>query len=493
MLAPPPDACACLLIVEDDAAFRYAMERMLSSARWSVTGVDCAEAALQQVTWTPPDVVICDVRLPGRSGLELIGDLRAQGFEGEIIVVTGVLDDALGLQCLQAGAVDVLHKPFDELRLQLSVERALERRALIDARDLLGGSREILRGGVDDVPSRIAKFAARALDAEEAHLFLPLPQGGFRAVCSKESCPDCSASPASTPSPVGGLRLVHPLRSANDLVGILEVRRNPSRSRFTKRDAMRFGVVASQAVLAVENDRLSRQLIHAERLAAIGEMVAGVAHEINTPAAYIRANIDFAVDELASRPPEAAIHPEILEALSECAEGVRRIHALVSDLRVFSHSGADALSEVQVNQVLGSVLRMALPAASEVELTLDLPDDLVVLSNPNRLTQVLLNLVRNAAQAMSHLPGSSRRLWIRGSRDVGMARIEIEDAGPGVPAELADQIFIPFFTTKPSEIGTGLGLPLARRIIESHRGTLTLESRAPKGACFRVCLPAPAT
>jgi signal transduction histidine kinase len=252
-----------------------------------------------------------------------------------------------------------------------------------------------------------------------------------------------------------------------------------------------------------ERDRELRRL-QSEKLASIGMLAAGVAHEINNPASFVLANIDSLASML--RKVDDALRAEKVYAkngglanalfdamtvVQESKEGMARIHRIARDLRSFSRVDDDANAPSDVNAAVDSaltMLRSELRYRALVEK--NLRSTQLVRASAARLGQVFLNLLLNAAQALIDLHPRRNRLYVR-SRDEGsFVIVEVEDNGPGIPPETMPRIFESFFTTKPPEVGTGLGLPISLDIVRRAGGDLTVESEPGRGAIFRVRLPA---
>lgn len=239
-----------------------------------------------------------------------------------------------------------------------------------------------------------------------------------------------------------------------------------------------------------ERRRMETRLLLADRMASLGTLAAGVAHEINNPLAYMIANLDFARKELRSRGAAARIDA-LLSALDEAAEGGARVRHIVGGLKTFSRADDGALGPVEVDRVIQLVLRMAQQQIrSKAQLTLDLAPVPKVHANEAQLGQVILNLLVNAAQALPEGRDADNEIRIATALEPpGRVRIDVSDTGPGIAPELRSRIFDPFFTTKPIGEGTGLGLAICHGIVTSFRGEIRVESEVGKGACFRVLLP----
>jgi two-component system, cell cycle sensor histidine kinase and response regulator CckA len=262
------------------------------------------------------------------------------------------------------------------------------------------------------------------------------------------------------------------------------------------------------AILYVRDatDERERELgrLQAEKLASIGLLAAGVAHEINNPAAFVLANIEaltghlrLVEERLRDPDVEAArrgISDLLFEAnviLQESKEGMARIHRIVRDLGSFSHTDEEAVVPMNVNLAIDSalgMLRNELKYRARVER--DLRAKRPVRASAPRLGQVFLNLILNAAQALDEAGSRRNLVTVRSFDDGPDVVVEISDNGPGIAAEILPRIFESFFTTKPRGMGTGLGLPISLGIVRTLGGELIVDSRAGAGATFRVRLPA---
>lgn len=231
---------------------------------------------------------------------------------------------------------------------------------------------------------------------------------------------------------------------------------------------------------------LEAQIIQNDKMASIGQLVSGVAHELNNPLTSIAGLAEL----LLERPPHPELPREHLRVIHDQAERAGRI---VRNLLTFARKGVAEKAAVDLYDV---VVRTSLLITYElhlhgIELESELsPDAAVVLGDRYELQQVLLNLVTNAVQAVSGLePGKPRRITLSTSRSDREAILRVRDTGPGVPPHLVAYLFTPFFTTKAPGEGTGLGLSLSYGLVKAHGGVLEYEAPADGGAEFRVTLP----
>lgn len=235
-------------------------------------------------------------------------------------------------------------------------------------------------------------------------------------------------------------------------------------------------------------DRSNQQ----DRLATVGTLAAGVGHEINNPLAYVIGNIEFALEELRliAGPSPSARLTEMLEVLGEAREGADKIRKIVRGLRSLAREDV-VLQQVDPGVVVETSLSMASHEIKhKASVVVELGDTPQVLADESRLTQVLVNLLVNAAQAFDSSGFAENRISVRSrTADDGRVVIEVSDNGPGIPASLQRRIFDPFFTTKPVGQGTGLGLSVSRNIAATLGADLRVESEEGRGASFSIVLP----
>jgi signal transduction histidine kinase len=266
-------------------------------------------------------------------------------------------------------------------------------------------------------------------------------------------------------------------------------------SPITKADDEQFlKIVASQVAIAVENARLyegvthkvleleetQAQLVHAAKLAAIGEMAAQVAHEINNPLTSVLGFASLLVEQL---PDESPLRPDAMLIVSEAG----RARDIVRDLLDFSRQRPAFPQETDLNDVLRQVVGLVrmqggLGVTIDAQCAPDLP---AVEVDPARMKQVFLNLINNAVQAMPN----GGRLAVRTLASGEEVAVTFVDTGAGIAPEHLERIFEPFFTTKPEMVGTGLGLPVSLGIVRQHGGTIQVESTPGLGSTFTIRIP----
>jgi len=243
-----------------------------------------------------------------------------------------------------------------------------------------------------------------------------------------------------------------------------------------------------------ERKRMQAQLVQAERLASVGTLAAGVAHEINNPLAYVIANLAFVAEELRGLHGETGDHrlPDLVQALDEALSGAGRVKQIVRDLKLFARADEEQLGPVDIHKVIESSLSIVRgEIRHRARLSRAYGENVPpVVANESRLGQVLINLLVNAAQAIEEGKVEQNEIRIATSRGSGgRAVIEVRDTGCGIPVEQLPRIFDPFFTTKAVGVGTGLGLAICHGIVSSLGGEIMVDSTVGRGTTFRVVLP----
>jgi len=403
-----------ILIVDDEAAVRKMFAEYLGEL-YECTTAASADEALAHLAVDSYALVLVDVLMPGRNGIELLRELVNKYSDTAVIMVSGIERPQRVLDALRIGAFDYLIKPCEMGVLQMSVERALERRNLV--RTALKYKADLERKNVELANSK------------------------------------------------------------------------------------------------AELERLQAQIIHSEKMASLGQLAAGVAHELNNPAGFIYGNMDIlkgyltglikllaAYDEIAL-PPDAArriatvkkdssheqVIGELNSIISDCMEGAERIRDIVQNLRLFSRLDEAEIKKVDLCEGIDSTIRLLSRyyISGDIELHRDYGDLPAVGCYAGQLNQVWMNLLSNAAQSID----GKGEVFISTSLEDDWVMVKIRDTGSGIPEEQLQRIFDPFFTTKTVGEGTGLGLSISYGIIERHGGTITVASKMGSGTTFTVKIP----
>ena len=274
-----------------------------------------------------------------------------------------------------------------------------------------------------------------------------------------------------------------PIHARGRTLGTLSLGRQTA-DPFNEGEVALLEATAQQIAIALDNARLSSELVHAEKLSAVGELASGVAHEINNPLTTILGLAQL----MLSRPDVPA---PIRERIALIADEASRAATIVQNLLMFARHYPPERRPCSLAEAVRRVIALKSYQLEQdkIEVVLELGASATVWADENQMQQVLLNLVQNAHQAMARQSGE-RRLTVRvRPRDRHVA-IEVLDTGPGIAPHLLSRIFDPFFTTKAPGEGSGLGLSVSYGIVGQHGGRLYAENRPEGGAMFVVELPA---
>jgi two-component system cell cycle sensor histidine kinase/response regulator CckA len=266
-----------------------------------------------------------------------------------------------------------------------------------------------------------------------------------------------------------------------------------TRGRDRSRYEARLSVSPTGDVVILVRDQTERlhmteRLRVADRMASVGTLAAGVAHELNNPLAYVLGNLELLNQQLRA----TWVEPTQLQVLvDEALDGARRMRSITQDLRTFSQPHTEGAASIDPRVVMDSALKIA---STEIRhraaLRREYEDVPAVRAEASKLGQVFLNLVVNAVQSLPVGEAARNEIVVRTFADEqGHAVIEVCDTGPGIPGHLAGRIFEPFVTTKSREVGTGLGLSICHNIVTSLGGHISAHPRSPRGTVFRVRLP----
>jgi PAS domain S-box-containing protein len=514
-----------LLLVEDNPADARVVERHLKDAGlnnvmsdWVQTAADAADR-LQKVEY---DLVLLDLGLPDAQGLQALRALRSVADLTPIIVLTGSDDYKQGLIAVREGAQDYLEKRRVNAGMlsrivSYSVERNNFHRDLVRAtrryQDLFNNVPVALfTAGPDGVLKTANAACVKLLSCAGT----PLEQVNFLDLLAETGKRAHFLDLMTRQRMVEGWETVlqdckgeklHVLINTAPLYG--------SSQAFAGFE----GCIADISMLKQtleERDRLEDNLRQAQKLEAIGQLAAGIAHEINTPTQYVGDNLRFLkesfgeLDSLLTKLVEVGGAPasallaeadfdylkeEIPRALNQSLEGVDRVAKIVRAMKEFSHPAREKTA-TDLNRAIQSTITVASNEWKYVaEVDMDLDSNLpTVHCSPAEFNQVVLNMVVNAAHAIADVVGDGGKgkgkIRVKTRPDGEWAVVEISDTGAGMPAHIQQRIFEPFFTTKEVGKGTGQGLAIAHNVIvDKHGGTIKVVSAPGKGTTFIIRLP----
>ena len=240
-----------------------------------------------------------------------------------------------------------------------------------------------------------------------------------------------------------------------------------------------------------QRKQLEQQLVQSDRLAALGTMAAGVAHEVNNPLAYLMLNLEWIARKLPSVGKDPSSLQGLTEMLDEARQGARRVSTIVRELRSFSRVDGETRTRVDLAEVVQAGIKIAgHEIRHKARIVTSFEPARPVWGNEARLEQVVINLLLNAAQAMAETRAEHNEIRVSVRSDSeGRAVLEVFDNGDGIALDVLPRIFDPFFTTKPVGVGTGLGLSICHGIVTSLGGHIGAYSEPGEGTTFRVVLP----
>ena len=438
-----------ILLVEDNPADANLVRHLLVDAHIvHVATLGAARKALQREAF---GVVLLDLGLPDARGMESLDAITAEHAGTPIIVLTGLDDADLGDRAIARGAQDYLPKGMiDSDRLARAIRYAMGR-ARLDRR-----LRAVVANNVDAMvvvgaADRTIKFVNRAAEV----LFGPAIVGTVFGY----ALDDGSVTEVDVVS--------------DDKVASVEMRVAP-----IEWDGEPAHLASIRDV--TERKRLETQLKVSDRMATVGTMAAGIAHEINNPLTALMWNL-----EIVRQGNES-------EMLSQAQDAAERIAKIVTSMRTFSRADAHNPVAIDARQALQSAIRMT---ANEVKhcARLEKRFDPIpcIEADESRLVQVFVNLIVNAAQAFDDKRDDNVIRIVTRTSDTGDAVIEIYDNGPGIAPAIRARIFDPFFTTKAIGSGTGLGLAISERLVADMAGAIACvpADNTDRGTVFRVTLP----
>ncbi len=500
---------ARILIVEDEAIIARDISATLESLGYLVgPTVSSGEDAMAAIRSGPPDLVLMDIHLRGAvDGIETATRIRDE-HGPPVVYLTSYSDEPTIQRAKGTGAYGFVLKPFTDRDLRTAIEVALQKRAI--------EQRLSERERWFATTLRSIGDAVIATDAEQRITFMNAAAERVTGWMSGDAEGKALAEVLRLVDPKTGAPVESPLTGALREGFAVELPRelsiaskagghraidDSSAPIIDERGQTVGGVVVFRDV--TERRQLEDRLAQQERLAAIGTLSAGMAHEINNPLAFVLTNVTFAVESLpelrtrvrglggAEAEAIAMRLAELEEALADASEGSKRVHRIVHDLKRFGRLDVAETTTLELSHVIDSAIRLTdhmVRHHARIRRVYGMTP--FVEANEGQLGQVFTNLLVNAAQAVGEGAVDSKEIIVATfTDDAGRAVAEVRDAGPGIPPELQRRIFDPFFTTKAVGQGSGLGLSIAHSIVAASGGELSLESVHGRGATFRVTLP----
>ncbi len=542
-----------ILIAEDDIVDAKLIQRQLSQTDLEIDKVVTAnliEDAIDHLQKEEFDVVLLDMNLPDSSGLGTVSRIHKE-FPGlTIINVTGGSDEQMALKALASGAQDYLVKGrFDPYALSKSIQFSIQRKKTDRALRETSGKLDAMLGAISDHmtmvdrnltiiwanPTAKATFGENIEGRKCYEVYYKIKTGCPKSYCMlKKTFEDGKVHQWDTEvvDKDGNRKYFHStanvaLRDQDGMAEtVIEISRDVTNAKAAEKSLIETNAELEE--INVELKQTQGQLVQNEKMASIGQLAAGVAHEMNTPVGFVASNFSTLqkyidkfqsvlarYEELKKKIENESIDSLqgdiediedlwqlnkmdfVLEDISalfgESKEGLARVTSIIQNLRDFSRiDQAENVAEYDLNSGIEATLTVARNEIKyDAEVHLDFCDSVPVTCNSGQINQVFLNILVNGAQAIK---GQGREekgnIWIKTYQEDVWAVAEIQDDGPGIAKDKIKNIFDPFFTTKPVGKGTGLGLSVSHDIIVSkHKGQLLVKSKKGKGTKFTIKLP----
>jgi two-component system, NtrC family, sensor kinase len=559
-----------ILIVEDDFISRNILKKMLVEMGQTVIEAEDGHKGWEILKSRHIRLIISDWMMPGMNGLELCKKIRSESFKEYIYVIMLTAKDRRAdlVEVFHAGADDYIPKPFDPEELRARVMTGLR---IIDLEErhnnlahTLIESRNKLRIVIDSLNEEIVSLDQdmRIVSVNKAFAskYQCKPQeltgkaynnkllarcdflrdDGIKSLISSVFETSESQKTMFTCKDEAGQPVFRRIQSmpVQDEVGqvfqvvIVSQDITDERRKTEEIHNLNEKLLATSSKVEAQNEELKNTLnrleetqahmIQSEKMASIGQLAAGVAHEINNPTGFVSSNLktlldyqqDIAeliekyhafadklnnngnIDSLAKELQEIKgfeddidiqyILEDVTDLIGDCREGTDRIKKIVLDLKDFAHPGEDKIQSLDINNGLESTLNVV---NNEIKYKATVQREFgeipPIKGYPQQLNQVFMNILVNAAQAIE----KKGEIVIRTSRIDDQVEVKISDTGSGIDAQNLQKIFDPFFTTKDVGKGTGLGMNIAYNIVKKHHGTISVDSEVGKGTTFTIRLP----
>ncbi|NIN63363.1 MAG: response regulator [Anaerolineae bacterium] len=525
-----------ILVVEDSAEFlRILAEDVLPMHGFEVLTAATGEEGINKLCLDNPELVLLDLELPDMSGLEIVKAVQEARSNVPIILMTAYGSESLAVEAFHLGVRDYMIKPFTPTQVKDAIERALNETRLRRENERLlilsgVGKTVVSLMDLEELLSCIVEAGVYVTDAEEGFLLLVDPESNDLYLRAGQNLGEAEAQGfrlrvedslagqvVQTGKPIrrGGRgtgrdfkvktgyyvkSLLHvPLLLRGKVIGVLSVDNQMADGEFSEDDEHSLSALADYAAISIENATLyhelrkrmddirrsQRELIESSKLAAVGTLAAGVAHEFNNLLAAIlgHAQLGLMSDDV----------DEIKEALSVVVHSVDKAKWISSNLLAFSRREEPVMELADVTEAVENPLRLMegdLQRAN-IEIVRKYSAIPPIVCDTSQISQVSLNLLTNARDAMFPKGGT---LTVEIRRDPNDVVIAFTDTGSGVPDHVMDRLFEPFVTTKGPLgggplAGTGLGLSVSYGIVKNHGGTIEVQTRSGKGSTFTVRLP----
>ena len=521
-----------ILVVDDEPGIALLCTRVLKRAGYEVLSETDPRVAIEYLGHNRLDLLLVDIRMPEVDGFDVISRAKRSQPDIAVLVMTGFGTVETAIRALRQGVDGLLLKPFergDELvsaveqaltdnRRKRDSARAQALRPLFDATEKLFSETDTeklhdlivdticehlqctnaayyqIENGTASLVAKRGNVLPVDTTGFAAHLLSRVDSDGNPIIVNATGPGEEDAQSLLTDLKLGAAILIPVTRSTPSAVRVvLFAARDSGVTPFRGADLELFHILANQSLVALENARLyadlrayvrkveesQQALLRSEKMAAAGRLTASIAHEVNNPLQSVQNCLHLAGREDV---PEEKRKEYFELARTE----LERLMKTMQRMLDFYRPGSTKMEQVDVLELLKHVLSLTSQQMGQrhIKMETDLPESLPSIFAVNsQIQQIFFNLILNAFDVM---PGGGS-LWIRATGLENGVEIQFEDSGPGIPDELRNNIFEPFFSTKDG--GTGLGLTVSYNIVTAHGGTLDIVNGNGDGACFRLFLP----
>jgi len=537
-----------LLIIDDDPTVRYTLKKILELHGYIVSVTGTGAEALRFVSSNQPDIAFIDMMLPDTWGTELVKDLKKIHPGLLCIIITDDSSTDAVIDALYQGVEGYFQKPLDMEIILSKLEALLEKKRLQEEILRLNELPRVILDGINEsiaiinikdfsIVSANKVFIRKTGLTEDEVIGSPcyVVTHDLNAPCAgpEHTCPIKVALATGSHAETEHVHYdslgkksyveitVSPIKDkTGNVVQVIHVSRD-----ITRKKELEISLQKERLLLGKTNRQLKQaynelkqtqsQVVQKEKMASIGQLAAGIAHEINNPMGFISSNlasldkylekltqfIAFQDTVIAGLPNEKALSElqdkrkklkidylikDIPDLIAESRDGAERVSIIVQNLKNFSRVDNNEIELTSINDCLDTTLNIIHNELKyKAEISKEYGDLPQVKGSAQQLNQVFMNILVNAAQAIQKKGAISIRTW----REENNVLVSIADTGCGIPQQDLSRIFDPFFTTKEVGNGTGLGMSITYDIIKKHNGTITVESEVGKGTTFTVSLP----